>query len=48
MNKIEKKITDHDHNRHITTSQFNKLTAENFGARKGQVNLASKSELPIY
>ena len=27
-NEIEKKITDHSHNKCITTPEFNKLTAE--------------------
>ena len=30
---IEKKVTDHDHDKYITTSEFNKLTTENFPAR---------------
>ena len=30
---IEKKVTDHDHGKYITTSEFNKLTTENFPAR---------------
>ena len=32
-NKIEKKITDHDHGKYITTQEFNKLTADNFADR---------------
>ena len=31
--EIKKKITDHDHNKYITTQEFNKLIAENFAAR---------------
>ena len=30
--KLKKKITDHDHGKHITTPEFNKLTAEDFAA----------------
>ena len=31
IDKIEKKITDHDHsNRYIITQEFNTLTSENF------------------
>ena len=41
--KIEKKITDHDHNKYITTQEFNKLTSETFAARLSQANLASKN-----
>ena len=29
INEIEKKITDHKHDKYITTPEFNKLTAEN-------------------
>ena len=41
--KIEKKITDHNHDK-ITTPEFNKLTAENFGARLAQANLVTKAD----
>ena len=40
-----KKITDHHHDKYITTPEFNKLTAENFAARLKQINLASKSDI---
>ena len=30
INETEKKITDHDHNKYITTPEFNNLSAENF------------------
>ena len=30
INKIEKKITDHDHSKYVTTPESNKLTAEHF------------------
>ena len=40
ISEIEKKITDHDHNKHITTPEFNKLTAENVTATLAQANLA--------
>ena len=33
INEIEKKITDHYHNRYFTTPELNKLTSENFAAR---------------
>ena len=41
---IEKKVTDHDHDKYITTSEFNKLTTENFKARLGQENLVTKTD----
>ena len=43
INEIEKKITDHSHDKYITTPEFNKLTSENFAARIKQANVASKS-----
>ena len=39
------KITDHNHDKYISTPEFNKLTSENFAARLKQANLASKSEI---
>ena len=33
INEIEKKITDHNHDKYITTPEFNKLTSQNFAAR---------------
>ena len=39
------KITDHNHDKYISTPEFNKLTSENFAARLTQANLASKSEI---
>ena len=33
INEVEKKITDHIHDKYITTLEFNKLTAKNFAAR---------------
>ena len=31
--EIEKKILDRDHNKYITTQEFNKLTSENFAVK---------------
>ena len=45
INEIEKKIPDHDHDKYITTSEFNKLTTENFKARLAQANLETKTIL---
>ena len=44
INEIEKKITDHDHYEYIVTSEFNKLTTENFKARLAQANLVTKTD----
>ena len=43
--KLKTKITDHDHNKYIVIPEFNKLIAENVGARLAQANLASKSDI---
>ena len=45
INGMEKKITDHNHDKYITTLDFNKLTSEHFAARLKQANLASKIEI---
>ena len=33
IGELEKEITDHKHDKYITTPEFNKLTAEYFVAR---------------
>ena len=45
INEIKKKNTDHDHDKCITTPEFNKLTAENLTARLAQANLAIKIDI---
>ena len=46
ISEIENKITtDHDHDKYITTQEFNKLTSEKFTARLAQANLASKNDI---
>ena len=45
INEIEKKITDHDHDKYITTQEINELTSENFVTRLAQANLASKNDI---
>ena len=44
INEIEKKITDHKHDKYIATPEFNKLTAENFATRLAQENLITKRD----
>ena len=39
ISEIEKKVIDHDHDIHISTSEFNKLTTEYFTQRLAQANL---------
>ena len=44
--EIENKLTtDHDHDKYITTQEFNKLTSENVAARLKQANLAIKGDI---
>ena len=42
--EIEKKITNHDHAKHITTQELNKLMEKNFQERLKQANLVSKTD----
>ena len=44
ISDIENKITDHNHDKYITTSEFNKLTTGNFNARLAQTNLITKTD----
>ena len=44
-NGIENIITT-DHDKYITTQEFNKLTSENIPARLVQANLVSKTGIP--
>ena len=48
IREIEKKITDHDHEKYITTPEFNKITAEKFAARLAQANLANKNDIAAF
>ena len=43
ISDIEKKIADHNHDKHITTQGFNKLTAQNFNARLARTNLITQT-----
>ena len=45
IGEIEKKISDYDHDKYITTPEFNKLTAESFVSRFAQASLATKSDI---
>ena len=40
----EKKVTNQNHDRYITTSEFNKLTKEDFAARLAQANLITNTD----
>ena len=40
---IEKEITNHNHDKYITTPEFNNLAARDFTARLARANLVTKS-----
>ena len=44
VTEIENELPDHNHDKHITTPEFNKLTAENFAARLKQANLVTNTD----
>ena len=41
---IENKLNDHNHDKYIDTSEFNKLAADVFNARLAQANLITKTD----
>ena len=45
--EIEKKLTDHDHDKYITTSEFNTLAASVFNARLAQLGLITRQILML-
>ena len=44
MREIEKKVTNYNHDKYITTPELNKLTTENFAVRLAQANLGTKTD----
>ena len=45
ISELEKKLTDHNHDKYITTPEFNILDASVFNSRLAQANLITKIEL---
>ena len=41
---LKKKLTDHNHDKYITTPEFNTLAADVFNARLAQANLITKTD----
>ena len=39
ITKLEKKLTDHNHDKYVNTPEFNTLAAKDFNARLAQANL---------
>ena len=44
ITEIGKELTDHNHDKHITTPEFNTLDANVFNARLAQANLVTKTD----
>ena len=44
MTQVKKKLTDHDHDKYITTLEFNNLAARVFTARLAQAHLITKTD----
>ena len=44
ITKIEKKLIDHNHDKYITTPEFNTLAGDDFNARLAQANLITKAD----
>ena len=44
VTEIENKLNNHDHDKYIDTSEFNKLAVDVFNARIAQANLITKAD----
>ena len=44
---IENKLNNHNHDKYITTPEFNKLAADVFNARLAQTNLITKTDFDV-
>ena len=47
ITEIEKKLTDHNHDKYITSPEFNALAADVFNAILAQANLIAKTDLVL-
>ena len=47
ISEIEGKINNHNHDKYITTPEFDNLAAENFDARLARANLETKTDFDI-
>ena len=45
ITELEKEVTDHNHDKYITTPEFNTLTDDVFNARLAQANLITKADV---
>ena len=44
ISELEKKLTDHNHDKYITTPEFNTLAADAFNTRSAKTNLIKKAD----
>ena len=44
ISELEEKLTDHNHDKYITTPEFNALAASVLNTRLGQANLITKTD----
>ena len=44
ISELEKKLTNHNHDKYVATSEFNTSAANVFNARLGQTNLITKTD----
>ena len=44
ISEIENKVSDHSHDKYITTPEFNNLTVRDFNARLAQASLVTKTD----
>ena len=44
VTEIENKLNNHNHEKYVDTSEFNKLAVDIFNARLAQVNLMTKTD----
>ena len=45
ISEMEKKVSDHNHDKYITNPEFNRLRTENFKGRLRRENLITKTDL---
>ena len=44
LSELERKLADHNHDKYITTQEFNTIAADDFNARLAQANIITKTK----
>ena len=44
LSELERKLGDHNHDKYITTQEFNTIAADDFNARLAQANIITKTK----